>query len=155
MASLGLTAVLGVHQKQRLMRKDIHQPRDTATRELDRPQGGIREQCRPGIAGDGEPMRHVVEDFVARQRLEPVLKGDALTQLAHRLGGQLAVELGLPEQHHLHELALFGFEDRKSTRLNSSHLVISYAVFCLKKKKKKTRDALRQEDRYADNHATS
>src|SRR2546426_9120680 len=28
-------------------------------------------------------------------------------------------------------------KDRKSTRLNSSHLVISYAVFCLKKKKKK------------------
>src|SRR2546426_5879203 len=32
--------------------------------------------------------------------------------------------------------------DRKSTRLNSSHLVISYAVFCLKKKKKtKTNNA--------------
>src|SRR5690625_6512796 len=29
-------------------------------------------------------------------------------------------------------------EDRKSTRLNSSHVAISYAVFCLKKKKKKT-----------------
>src|SRR2546427_7730066 len=29
-------------------------------------------------------------------------------------------------------------EDRKSTRLNSSHSQISYAVFCLKKKKKKT-----------------
>src|SRR2546426_1334421 len=29
--------------------------------------------------------------------------------------------------------------DRKSTRLNSSHLVISYAVFCLKKKKRKNR----------------
>src|SRR5690349_23298708 len=29
--------------------------------------------------------------------------------------------------------------DRKSTRLNSSHVEISYAVFCLKKKKKKTR----------------
>src|SRR3989454_9302974 len=28
------------------------------------------------------------------------------------------------------------YRDRKSTRLNSSHLVISYAVFCLKKKKK-------------------
>src|SRR5438067_10018016 len=28
-------------------------------------------------------------------------------------------------------------EDRKSTRLNSSHVSISYAVFCLKKKKKK------------------
>src|SRR2546422_7207976 len=30
------------------------------------------------------------------------------------------------------------WEDRKSTRLNSSHGYISYAVFCLKKKKKKT-----------------
>src|SRR5256885_7439742 len=29
--------------------------------------------------------------------------------------------------------------DRKSTRLNSSHLVISYAVFCLKKKKKQAK----------------
>src|SRR5574344_2348376 len=30
-----------------------------------------------------------------------------------------------------------GRRDRKSTRLNSSHQIISYAVFCLKKKKKK------------------
>src|SRR5436190_13857569 len=36
-----------------------------------------------------------------------------------------------------HERDLCTFEDRKSTRLNSSHTVISYAVFCLKKKKKK------------------
>src|SRR2546426_7216238 len=34
-------------------------------------------------------------------------------------------------------LELVKKQDRKSTRLNSSHLVISYAVFCLKKKKKK------------------
>src|SRR5690554_4506428 len=32
---------------------------------------------------------------------------------------------------------LFEFIDRKSTRLNSSHVRISYAVFCLKKKKKR------------------
>src|SRR2546422_4877159 len=32
----------------------------------------------------------------------------------------------------------FTYLDRKSTRLNSSHGYISYAVFCLKKKKKKT-----------------
>src|SRR5438034_9825187 len=32
--------------------------------------------------------------------------------------------------------AFLGLGDRKSTRLNSSHTVISYAVFCLKKKKK-------------------
>src|SRR5438132_8083442 len=33
------------------------------------------------------------------------------------------------------ELLVAGDADRKSTRLNSSHTVISYAVFCLKKKK--------------------
>src|SRR5256885_7059015 len=35
-----------------------------------------------------------------------------------------------------------GLRDRKSTRLNSSHLVISYAVFCLKKKKKEQKTQL-------------
>src|SRR5688500_7282343 len=34
----------------------------------------------------------------------------------------------------LSEMQVVGISDRKSTRLNSSHLVISYAVFCLKKK---------------------
>src|SRR6201989_3686521 len=34
-----------------------------------------------------------------------------------------------------HDQALYRHEDRKSTRLNSSHVEISYAVFCLKKKK--------------------
>src|SRR5260221_2880403 len=34
------------------------------------------------------------------------------------------------------QLGSVGITDRKSTRLNSSHTVISYAVFCLKKKKK-------------------
>src|SRR5258708_8663551 len=33
-----------------------------------------------------------------------------------------------------HDLAVSGSGDRKSTRLNSSHQIISYAVFCLKKK---------------------
>src|SRR5437588_4297309 len=37
------------------------------------------------------------------------------------------------------------FVDRKSTRLNSSHTVISYAVFCLKKKKKKKEKHTRTE----------
>src|SRR5256885_8625450 len=37
---------------------------------------------------------------------------------------------------HIFAIGYMHGEDRKSTRLNSSHLVISYAVFCLKKKKK-------------------
>src|SRR5258708_11679583 len=36
---------------------------------------------------------------------------------------------------HMKALARMTKEDRKSTRLNSSHQIISYAVFCLKKKK--------------------
>src|SRR5205807_7758011 len=56
----------------------------------------------------------------------------AIQKHDHRLAD--AVYSGVPAH-------LFGMEqvieiDRKSTRLNSSHLVISYAVFCLKKKTK-------------------
>src|SRR5207249_10717130 len=43
-----------------------------------------------------------------------------------------------PGQAH-HSERDCGETDRKSTRLNSSHVSISYAVFCLKKKKKKKR----------------
>src|SRR3712207_8139940 len=52
---------------------------------------------------------------------------------AARLGEveRLDAEPVAPEQ----DAAALGVEDRKSTRLNSSHANISYAVFCLKKKK--------------------
>src|SRR5438034_3943503 len=46
----------------------------------------------------------------------------------------------LPQPNHRHDSPSpprVGNQDRKSTRLNSSHTVISYAVFCLKKKKQK------------------
>src|SRR5258708_18729952 len=39
-----------------------------------------------------------------------------------------------------------GAIDRKSTRLNSSHQIISYAVFCLKKKKKNKKEAIERQD---------
>src|SRR2546422_3538014 len=42
---------------------------------------------------------------------------------------------GEPHADMQHFLKAQGFVDRKSTRLNSSHGYISYAVFCLKKKK--------------------
>src|SRR5438309_7637085 len=41
-----------------------------------------------------------------------------------------------------------GAGDRKSTRLNSSHSSISYAVFCLKKKKKKKSDKYKSRYKY-------
>src|SRR5439155_2213541 len=48
---------------------------------------------------------------------------------------------GLQSRHvgHGRESRWTGMRDRKSTRLNSSHVAISYAVFCLKKKKKTKR----------------
>src|SRR5690349_23330162 len=42
--------------------------------------------------------------------------------------------------------------DRKSTRLNSSHVEISYAVFCLKKKKKKTNERCGNNDMLIDHN---
>src|SRR5205814_8200957 len=65
----------------------------------------------------------------------------ARTEALRRLGGTVdAMREGLrlsaeQREEHMesHERVQ---EDRKSTRLNSSHLGISYAVFCLKKKKK-------------------
>src|SRR3989442_5150775 len=50
-------------------------------------------------------------------------------ELARSMGAPDYVELNLAESNE-------GRLDRKSTRLNSSHVRISYAVFCLKKKKK-------------------
>src|SRR5256885_4665582 len=54
------------------------------------------------------------------------------TRLGPRCSGRFAARAFVPRAWHK--------GDRKSTRLNSSHLVISYAVFCLKKKKKNKSD---------------
>src|SRR5437899_5337857 len=56
----------------------------------------------------------------------------------------LVAEVAAHERRHRAGVEVRGSQqlpqiDRKSTRLNSSHLGISYAVFCLKKKKKKTK----------------
>src|SRR3712207_7621766 len=58
---------------------------------------------------------------------------DVVGRLAHRALDLLVP--GVADQHDRVALGgeLLGLEDRKSTRLNSSHANISYAVFCLKK----------------------
>src|SRR5438094_4563849 len=57
----------------------------------------------------------------------------AITKHLHTLGAAGLVRHARRGRERLWELD----RDRKSTRLNSSHRTISYAVFCLKKKKKK------------------
>src|SRR5256885_9249045 len=54
------------------------------------------------------------------------------SEMAFKIAGSMAFKAAC------HRASPVLLEDRKSTRLNSSHLVISYAVFCLKKKKKNT-----------------
>src|SRR5690349_6290291 len=55
-----------------------------------------------------------------------------------------------------HRLTRIPLQDRKSTRLNSSHVEISYAVFCLKKKKKKnTKKTKRKNKRKKDKRKES
>src|SRR5437667_552234 len=45
--------------------------------------------------------------------------------------------------------------DRKSTRLNSSHITISYAVFCLKKKKKNNKNTNIKATKHKNNNTTT
>src|SRR5690606_42013211 len=63
---------------------------------------------------------------------EAEVAGEVVEMPAHRRGRRRRV-LGLDGRDHGVEVA--EEQDRKSTRLNSSHVKISYAVFCLKKKK--------------------
>src|SRR5258708_17124170 len=60
---------------------------------------------------------------------------------ADRVGSSIAI--GEPRHHE--------FIDRKSTRLNSSHQIISYAVFCLKKKKKAKETPTQKKQPMCDN----
>src|SRR5690349_22775460 len=67
-----------------------------------------------------------------------------LAELAEHLREARAAEpvlaaTQIDQQQHVAVAAQLGRQDRKSTRLNSSHVEISYAVFCLKKKKKKNK----------------
>src|SRR3989442_2032862 len=102
----------------------------------DRGGRGCRPRDRPAR---GRVERHQVQDrrrecsrcADAAGRAEPPrqrawLRGHLHSARAHREAAQ-------PRLREVAEVCL----DRKSTRLNSSHVRISYAVFCLKKKKKK------------------
>src|SRR5256885_12960285 len=74
---------------------------------------------------DALPISHQRDDLRALQDFDVGRRVDALDQVPRHGRGQ-------PFAAHQDR----DLRDRKSTRLNSSHLVISYAVFCLKKKKK-------------------
>src|SRR5437773_3210201 len=65
--------------------------------------------------------------------------GDFLAKVASGLGDDLLSALCLARRCPQSAESRSSPRDRKSTRLNSSHITISYAVFCLKKKNQKTK----------------
>src|SRR5438034_4976284 len=75
-----------------------------------------------GAKADSPAALHGLSDHDDLVRQHPVVRRASRVQFATSRGRFGTGRLG----------------DRKSTRLNSSHTVISYAVFCLKKKKNKT-----------------
>src|SRR3712207_7175176 len=76
-------------------------------------------------------FRSLVAPHVPFRRVEVVVAGLVRNQVAAVHGAAEPLEAVVQPVHRLHVP-----QDRKSTRLNSSHANISYAVFCLKKKKK-------------------
>src|SRR2546427_7755453 len=121
--------------------------------------GPERAGLARGVAGPGRGRRGVagIEHGVVDDQLAPSLEQLGQSPLATRplehvglrdrfpgepasLLAQLVPQPGelllASEERRPRRQPLFVRQDRKSTRLNSSHSQISYAVFCLKKKKK-------------------
>src|SRR5207245_5361965 len=68
--------------------------------------------------------------------VEVEMEPDEVVDLAQDAGGRIDPRGDVLDDLHCVLHHVIALEDRKSTRLNSSHGSISYAVFCLKKKKK-------------------
>src|SRR5688500_20009097 len=80
---------------------------------------------------DGD-IAHIVKDGAQHPLTrQPLGQGQLLMLLREMASPEIGAQLGGADSV---EFTYSNAEDRKSTRLNSSHLVISYAVFCLKKK---------------------
>src|SRR5690242_20833408 len=65
----------------------------------------------------------------------PIYSSSSARDVRYVLEHSEAVGILVEDEEQLAKVEGFGGQDRKSTRLNSSHMSISYAVFCLKKKK--------------------
>src|SRR5699024_12220758 len=82
------------------------------------------------------PFSHIDKKFTSFIGLNKLKKMVKQIYAAHVIN-QKRQEIGLIGTDQVLHMLFKGNPDRKSTRLNSSHVSISYAVFCLKKKKTK------------------
>src|SRR5690625_6113983 len=72
---------------------------------------------------------------LSSSHIDAVLGAVVLQFIAALIGLALLIYMKINGSHIFSTPKGIGLADRKSTRLNSSHVAISYAVFCLKKKK--------------------
>src|SRR5438045_8301817 len=110
-----------------------HRSRATSLRRASQSAAESRALSEPPASSCRTGARSRVKFFIARCRLTRTLSSkdrrDGLRiQRSYRRASPPTVRRKKTSRAR---------QDRKSTRLNSSHLGISYAVFCLKKKKKK------------------
>src|SRR5205085_3150352 len=115
----------------------LEKRQDSAQRVAQIEQHPAAEQLRRAVGGRIRAAKH------------RIIGSAFFAQMAARAGDgvSLVVEQALDAEDHVHIFLAINAaprlifrgqqQDRKSTRLNSSHSQISYAVFCLKKKKKK------------------
>src|SRR5256885_8429726 len=91
-------------------------------------EDGIRDYKVTGVQTCALPISFLLP--LLRWQWAAKIRNPIRIAKAHELNASLDIMIFTRQSGH------HRFGDRKSTRLNSSHLVISYAVFCLKKKKK-------------------
>src|SRR5258707_2454861 len=86
------------------------------------------------------PSGHIYSVFVDSVTAEGTLATEHIYFGNSKFAAQVKLAQAITDNPHAYQidLRIVRDRDRKSTRLNSSHANISYAVFCLKKKKKKT-----------------
>src|SRR5699024_7420334 len=115
--------------------------------DLEMSTAGEVEQMEPRDARALAGQRQPVSGQVVGERPDEGLVPDSTAQIGHRVDAEVGhdssgtvddfgLEQGTGVRTCRFEIAHDSLRDRKSTRLNSSHVSISYAVFCLKKKKK-------------------
>src|SRR5256885_10065544 len=116
---------------------DLHRLRELLERKLEKQR--LRAERQSLVARLEGSDRYLMRQHAALRRADEEIlqvnrqleqssryKSEFLANMSHELRTPLNAILGFSE-------ILLDLTDRKSTRLNSSHLVISYAVFCLKK----------------------
>src|SRR5207302_3986018 len=92
------------------------------------------------VVDDNVTNRHILAEWLRGWQMDPTAVGDGMAAMDalwhHAANGRpyalVLLDARMPDADGMRASS----RDRKSTRLNSSHVKISYAVFCLKKKKK-------------------